>query len=257
MQRKSALTPPASLPAHEPAAPIIRSPIEIHRPRTRRRQRRRTRRPQRGRAQRGGDPQHLGQRGREHPADDDPDRRRRVREVAGPDRRRRAFAVRSGGRFRCAGRRPPRPQGRRCRSSVRPSALRDGGLARARRPAARGGRGHDLVGGGQARGARHGGAGAPRRALGGGRVAGGQGAVVSLHAAGRQAGQVEPAGGQRLARAVRRGLVAGGRPGHRRQPAGLPDPRPHRRADRRLHDRAHGLEVRLGRDARPGRPLRR
>jgi cation diffusion facilitator family transporter len=59
-------------------------------------------------------------------------------------------------------------------------------------------------------------------AVGGRRGAGGQGAAVSLHAVGGQARQVEHAGGQRLARALGCGLVAGGGHRHRGNLAGYP-----------------------------------
>lgn len=67
-------------------------------------------------------------------------------------------------------------------------------------------------------------------------------------------GQVEHAGGQRVARALGRGFVAGGGRGHCGQPGGLPHPGPDSRTDRGLHGGQDGLGVWLGRHARPDGP---
>jgi divalent metal cation (Fe/Co/Zn/Cd) transporter len=48
---------------------------------------------------------------------------------------------------------------------------------------------------------------------------------------------------------VGRGVIAGGRHRHHRQPGRVPDPRPDRRPDRRLHGGKNGLGIWLGRDA--------
>ena len=169
---------------------------------------------------------------RQRRADGRPDRRGRVRQVAGAGRGRHPYAVGSRRRFRRPVREPPQQEGRRRRPPLRPPALRDRRIARARRAADGRRRGHAVVRGAQAGRSQHRADGACRRALGGLRRAGREGTPVPLHAGDGKARQVEHAGRQRLACAIGRRQLAGRGHRHRRQSGRLSDPRPDRRADR-------------------------
>ncbi len=95
--------------------------------------------------------------------------------------------------------------------------------------------------------------GARDRAAGGGAGGDLEGGAVPLHAARGAPRALGPAGGERLACALRRGFLAGGGDRHRRQPGGDQAAGSDRGRDRRLHGRAHGLEFRLERPAGPVR----
>ena len=203
-------------------------------------------REQSGRARGGGIALHVGQRGCQPAAHGRSDCRRHPDPVAGSRCRRHSFTVGSRRGLRRPARQPPQPEGGRCRSSLRPSALRNSRVPGARRPAARRRHRHAVVGGAQARGPGRGADGSRDCAVGGRRSPDRQGGAVPVHAGRGQARQVKHAGGQCVARAFRCGVVAGGRRGHRRESRRISAARPDRRLDCRFHGRENRLGIRLG-----------
>mmetsp|Transcript_39180 Transcript_39180/g.91979 ORF Transcript_39180/g.91979 Transcript_39180/m.91979 type:complete len:221 (-) Transcript_39180:2568-3230(-) len=196
----------------------------------------------------------MGQRGGQPGVDLRADRSGPADQVPRLGGRWRAFPFRPHCRLCRAAGQPPQPEGRGRGPSLRPSPLRDGRVPGAGPAAARCRRGHAVVGDHQAGATRNHCTGSHGCAVGGPRRADGQGTAVPLHAGCREAGQVQHAGGQRLACQVGRRVIAGRRHRHHRQPSGLPDPGSHRGGYRGVHGLQDGLGVRLGCAARPDGP---